>query len=127
MMPDSSFLAVELQDQQVQAAAYLFDRDINTASSSVYPAQIVAPFGDLQTVNSVRIYGAAPFLLNIQAKQNDTWVPVNGLEGINLSAQPEQWNSFVVTEAVSTTVLLLNIVPIASNSSSGLRAAWDEV
>jgi len=43
MIPDSS-QAVELQDQQVQAAAYLFDRDLNTAYSSAYPAQIMAPF-----------------------------------------------------------------------------------
>jgi len=120
MMPDSS-LAVELQDQQVQAAAYLFDRDLNTAYSSAYPAQIVAPFGDLQTFNSLRIYGAAPFLLNIQAKQNDTWVPVKGLESIDLSAQPEQWNTFTATEAISTTDLLLNIVPLTSNPSGGLR------
>jgi hypothetical protein len=120
MLPESS-LAVELQDQQVQAAASLFDRDLNTAYSSIYPAQIVAPFGDLQTFKSLRIYGAAPFLLNIQAKQNDTWVPVNGLEGINLSAQPEQWNSFTATEAVSTTELLLNIAPLVGSSSGGLR------
>ncbi|OQW91239.1 MAG: hypothetical protein BWK78_05170, partial [Thiotrichaceae bacterium IS1] len=62
-----------------------------------------------------------PFFLNIQAKQNDTWVPVKGLESIDLSAQPEQWNEFIATEAISTTELLLNIVPVASNSSSGLR------
>jgi hypothetical protein len=120
MLPESS-LAVDLQDQQVQAAAYLFDRDLNTAYSSIYPAQIVAPFGDLQTFNSLRIYGAAPFLLNIQAKQNDTWVPVKGLEGINLSAQPDQWNTFTATEAISTTELLLNIAPLVGSSSSGLR------
>ncbi len=77
MIPDPS-QATDLQDQQVQAAAYLFDRDLNTSYSSAYPAQIVAPFGNLETVNSLRIYGAAPFLLNIQAKQNDTWVPVKG-------------------------------------------------
>jgi hypothetical protein len=111
MMPESS-LAVELQDQQVQAAAYLFDRDLNTAYSSVYPAQIVAPFGDLQTVNSVRIYGAAPFLLNVQAKQNDTWVPVKGLEGINLSAQPDQWNSFLATEAISIGARIWNLASL---------------
>ncbi|MGB5080716.1 MAG: hypothetical protein WBO23_08230, partial [Burkholderiales bacterium] len=116
----SSSLPPEVQAQEAATAPLLFDRDTTTEHVAFAESSVQASFESPQAVRSVKVYGAAPYLLTVKADAGGSFQTIAGLENLNLTLLPAGWSSFDATVPVTTGKLLFALTPATGGSASGL-------
>jgi RHS repeat-associated protein len=100
----------------------LFDRDTRTAYSPQPGQQAIIVALDAPTeIRSIKIYGAAAYLVSVQAEAGNAWQPVAGLQNLNLATLPEAWNSFALPAPLTAARLRFEITLAGDGASAGLK------
>ncbi|HEX9831726.1 MAG TPA: hypothetical protein VGA66_01340, partial [Mycobacterium sp.] len=122
----STSLPPEVQAQEAATAPYLFDRDTNTLHVAYAESQVEASFESAQEVRTIKVYGAAPYLLTVKAESAGAYQTISGLENLNLTQLPNGWTAFDATTPVSTGKLMYVLTPATGGTATGLREieAW---
>src|SRR6266704_3007540 len=117
----SSSLPPEVQAQEASTAPLLFDRDTTTQHVAFAVSSVQATFESSQPVSAIKVFGAAPYLLTVQADSGGSFQTIAGLENLNLTLLPAAWNTFNAAVPVTTGKLLFTLTPATGSSASGLR------
>ncbi len=118
----SSSLPPEVQAQEASTAPLLFDRDTTTQHVAFAVSSVQATFESSQPVSAIKVFGAAPYLLTVQADSGGSFQTIAGLENLNLTLLPAAWNTFNAAVPVTTGKLLLTLTPVTpGGSGTGLR------
>lgn len=119
-------LPPEVQAMEAQTAAYLFDRDTNTEHTAFAASQFDTALGTARDVQAIGIFGAAPYTLSVQASEQGSWVPVSGLQDLNLTALSTNWHTFLATQSSTTSSLRFLLTPASGGIATGLKevAIW---
>jgi RHS repeat-associated protein len=109
----SSTLPAEVQALEAQTAPLLFDRDTGTAHVAYADQTLDAQLERPTEIQSIKVFGAAPYELTVQAQQGGAWNTISGLNKLKLSNQSPAWNTFQPTQAVTAGALrfLLTLPP----------------
>ncbi|WP_019143026.1 SpvB/TcaC N-terminal domain-containing protein [Noviherbaspirillum massiliense] len=99
----------------------LSDRDTGTAYSPASGQVVILTLDAATEIRSLKFFGAAPFVANVQAQSGNSWKPVAGLQNLDLTALPETWNSFGPASSVTTPRLRIELTPAGGSASSGLK------
>src|SRR6266852_7718186 len=78
-------LPPEVQAVEAQTAPNLFDRDTTTEHTAYDGSQISAVLETPSEIRGIKLYGAAPYSLSVQAEINGAWQAVSGLQNLNLT------------------------------------------
>jgi RHS repeat-associated protein len=114
-------LPPEVQTLEAQTAPAAFDRDTVTEHTSFADGSLVAVLDGPTEVRSIKVYGAAPYGLSVQAEVNGAWQPVSGLQNLNLATRPDGWNSFDATGPVTTAKLRFTLTAASGGSATGIK------
>src|SRR2546425_6506789 len=117
----SSSLPPEVQAQEASTAPLLFDRDTTTQHVAFAVSSVQATFESSQPVSAIKVFGAAPYLLTVQADTGGSFQTIAGLQNLNLTLLPAAWNTFTAAVPVTTGKLLLTLTPATGGSATGLR------
>jgi len=117
----SSSLPPEVQAQEAATAPLLFDRDTTTQHVAFAVSSVQTTFESPQAVTAVKVFGAAPYLLSVQADAGGSFQAIAGLQNLNLTLLPAAWNTFRAAAPVTTGKLLFTLTPATGGSASGLR------
>jgi hypothetical protein len=117
----SPSLPPEVQQLEQQSAPAAFDRDTLSEHTAYADGFLVAVLDGPTEVRSIKVYGAAPYTLSVQAEINGAWQAVSGLQDLNLAARPEGWNSFDASSAVTTAKLRFALTAAAGSASTSLK------
>ncbi|HKI99087.1 MAG TPA: SpvB/TcaC N-terminal domain-containing protein, partial [bacterium] len=117
--PDPN-LPPEVQAQERQTVTLLADRDTTSEYTAFGPSQITASFATPQSISAIKIFGPAPYRMNVQALQGGGWVPVPGLQSLDLTALSPAWHVFAASSAVTASSLRFDLV-LAGGGGSGLK------
>ncbi|MCW5212446.1 hypothetical protein VU04_06015, partial [Desulfobulbus sp. TB] len=106
-----------------QESAKLFDRNMDMAYTPSAPTLVDVSFDRPQSINKIRIYGSASYLLTMQKQVNGQWFAVESLTDVDLSIQEEQWQSYTCEPALEVAdALRLQFVPTAATGTAqGIR------
>lgn len=127
-MPIASLRAPELPAVQAEgpapseAANYrlAFDGVASTAFASAQKTVIEYPLEARQSIQSLRILDAAPFVLSVEYWDGRVWSRITNWTGLNLTQQAEGWTGIELQRAIDTDRLRLTLEPRAS-ASTGLK------
>jgi len=117
----SPSLPPEVQSLESQSAPAAFDRDTTSEHTAYDGGHLVAVLDAPTEIRTVKVYGAAPYTLSVDADVGDTWQAVAGLQNLNLSARPEGWNSFAASSPVTTAKLRFTLAAASGGSATGLK------
>ena len=102
------------------AAQLLFDNDTATAHAPAQPASVTVALGTPGSIDSMRLYGSASYLLNVFRDNSGAWEPVPSLSGKPLTGLTgNAWNTLIPDTPVSAQKLLLEFIP-QGNVSAGV-------
>ena len=114
-------LPPEVQAVEAQTAPHLFDRDTTTEHTAYDSSQISAVLETPSEIRGIKLYGAAPYSLSVQAEINGAWQAVSGLQNLNLTTRPDSWNSFQASTPVTTGKLRFALTAASGGSAAGLK------
>jgi RHS repeat-associated protein len=117
----SSSLPPEVQAQEAATAPYLFDRDTTTQHVAYAVSSVQTTFESSQQVSAIKVFGAAPYLLSVQADAGGSFQPIAGLQNLDLTLLPAAWNTFSAAVPVTTGKLLFTLTPATGGTATGLR------
>ncbi|MDH5206382.1 MAG: hypothetical protein OEW36_12040, partial [Hylemonella sp.] len=112
-MHSASSLPPEVQALEAQSAALLFDRDTRSEHVAYAEQSIELQLERSSDIQSLKVYGAAPYELSVQAKVADAWSPVAGLDKLRLDRLPTAWNTFSASRSTRSAALRLILTPTA--------------
>jgi RHS repeat-associated protein len=112
---ESSGLKGDALVSETQAARQLFDRSTTTAYAPQATREIIATLEGKNTIHAIKIFGAAPYRLSVDADQSGAWSSLAGLQNIDLSHLSHDWNSILLATATQTGRLRFTLTPIASS------------
>ncbi|HLQ24523.1 MAG TPA: SpvB/TcaC N-terminal domain-containing protein, partial [Acidiferrobacterales bacterium] len=110
-----------VQAQEASTAPFLFDRDTTTQHVVFAVSQVAAAFASPQEVRAIKIFGAAPYLLTVQADAGGVYQTIVGLENLNLTLLPTGWTTFTAGAPVTTGKLLFVLTPATGGTATGLN------
>ena len=87
-------LPQEVQDQEATSYSFLFDGDTGTEHTSFADADVTANFDAPKQISEIRVFGGSSYSLTVQRLEDQTWVDVPGLVGLDLSGLSEEWHAF---------------------------------
>lgn len=111
---ESSGLKGEALLSETQAAKQLFDNATTTAYTSQNTREIIATLEDKNTLHAIKVYGAAPYRLNVDSDQSGAWSALPGLQNVDLSNLGSSWNSLPLGTATQTGRLRFTLTPITA-------------
>src|SRR5262245_5101031 len=114
-------LPPEVQTLEQQSAPAAFDRDTVSEHTAYADGFLVAVLDGPTEVRSIKVYGAAPYSLSVQAEINGAWQAVGGLQNLNLATRPDGWNSFTANAPVTTAKLRFSLTAAGGGSAAGLK------
>ena len=117
---DTSSLSPKIAQVEMRAVWRMFDRDTETAYAPSQTARVTVSLPEPRTISSIRIYGAASYLLNVYSDNNGTWEPVLSLSAKDLSTLGSSWNTLTASEPFTTGSLQLEFIP-QGNITAGIR------
>src|SRR6267142_624628 len=117
----SSSLPPEVQAQEAATAPLLFDRDTTTQHVAFAVSSVQASFESPQPVAAIKVFGAAPYTLTVQADAGGSFQAIAGLQNLNLTLLPAAWNTFNAAVPVTTGKLLFTLTPATGGSASGMN------
>lgn len=97
-----------------------FDGQADTAFSSLKKTVVEYPLASSQSLQSLRILDAAPFVLSAEYWNGRAWTTVPAWTGLDLTQQGEGWNGVELPRAIDTDRLRLTLEPRAG-VSTGLK------
>lgn len=122
LVESAASLPAEVRALEQQTAAHVFDRDTTTEHTVFDASQITAQLEAATEVSDIKVFGAAPYTLSVQAEINGGWQAVNGLQNLNLASRAEAWSTFSATTPVTTSKLRFQLAPVTGSSATGLKA-----
>lgn len=120
LSPDSS-LPQDVQLLEQRSSLLGFDRDTSTEYTAFGNSQITLQLHQETEVSHIKVYGAAPYEISVQAWVSGSWHNVEGLQSLDLSSLTTLWHSFNVTSSVSTDQLKISFSSSTGGSASGLK------
>jgi hypothetical protein len=114
-------LPPEVQALEAESAPAIFDRDTATEFTAFDASSIVAPLQSATEVRVVKIFGAAPYVVSVQAEVNGGWQAVAGLQNIDLATRLDTWAAFTASTPVTTAKLRFDLSPVAGGNATGLK------
>ncbi|HJX17584.1 MAG TPA: hypothetical protein VJ437_05240, partial [Acidiferrobacterales bacterium] len=118
----SAALPPEVQSLETQSAPLALDRSTQSVYTAFDASKITASLDAATDIRTLKIFGAAPYTLAVEADVGGAFQPVAGLQNLNLATRPETWNVFDATTPVTTRKLRFNLIPATGGSASGLKA-----
>jgi RHS repeat-associated protein len=122
LVESAASLPAEVQALEQQTAGHVFDRDTSTEHTIYDASQITAELEAATEVSDIKVFGAAPYTLSVQAEVNGGWQPVSGLQNLNLANRADVWSTFSASTPVTTSKLAFQLVPVTGSSATGLKA-----
>ena len=122
----SPSLPAAAQEEEARTAQLLFDRDTTTEHVAFEASQFITQLETLTAVTHIKVYGAAPYTLSVEAEIAGSFQPIPELQNINLALLPEAWIPLPVstvdpTVTVPTTKLRFSLVPVTGSTATGLK------
>src|SRR5882672_5933165 len=117
----SPSLPPEVQTLESQTAPAAFDRDTTSEHTAFDGGHLIALLDTPTEVRSVKVYGAAPYTLSVDADVNGAWQAIAGLQNLNLTTRPGGWNGFAANTPIVTGKLRFTLTSAAGGSASGLK------
>ncbi len=122
LVEPSAALPPEVQSLETQTAPLALDRSTQSVYTAFDGSKITVRLDTVTEIRALKIFGAAPYTLAVEADVGGIYQPVAGLQNLNLAARSESWNVFDVTTPVSTQTLRFNLVPATGGNAAGLKA-----
>ena len=122
LVGSAASLPAEVRALEQQTAAHVFDRDTTTEHTVFDASQITAQLEAATEVHDIKVFGAAPYTLSVQAEVNGGWQAVSGLQNLNLANRADAWSTFSASTPVTTSKLRFQLAPVAGSSATGLKA-----
>ena len=72
---DTSSLAPKLAQADLEAVWRLLDRDTDTSYMPLGTTRVTVSLPEVRTVNTIRVYGASSYQLNLYRDNNGAWEP----------------------------------------------------
>jgi RHS repeat-associated protein len=118
----SSSVPPEVQALETQTGPNALDRSTLTEHTVYGSSRVIAQLNTATEVRDIRIFGAAPYAISVQAEVNGAFQPVAGLQNLNLTALPDAWKTYSAATAVTTAKLRFDLTPVSGSSATGLKA-----
>src|SRR5882672_1823972 len=117
----SPSLPPEVQTLESQTAPAAFDRDTTSEHTAFDGGHLVAVLDAPTEIRAIKIYGAAPYSVSVDADANGAWQAIAGLQNINLATRPDGWNAFAPSAVVTTGKLRFTLASATGGPASGLK------
>src|SRR6266849_4608035 len=98
----SPSLPPDVQTLESQTAPAAFDRDTTSEHTAFDGGHLIALLDTPTEVRSIKVYGAAPYTLSVDADVNGAWQAIAGLQNLNLTTRPDGWNGFAANTPIVT-------------------------
>ncbi len=121
LVEPSASLPPEVQSLETQTAPLAFDRSTTSVYTAFDASRVTTQLDSATEIRSLKIFGAAPYTLSVEASINGAYQPVAGLQSLDLSTRTETWNRFDATTPVTTAALRFNLTPVAGGAASGIK------
>src|SRR5512139_123634 len=115
-------LPAEVRALEQQTAPHVFDRDTTTEHTVYDASQITAQLEAATEVRDIKVFGAAPYTVSVQAEVGGSWQAISGLQNLNLANRADTWSTFSASTPVTTSKLRFQLTPVTGSSASGLKA-----
>ena len=114
-------LPPEVQTLESQTAPAAFDRDTTTEHTAYDGGHLIAVLDAPTEVRTIKVFGAAPYSLSVDADASGAWQAIAGLQNLNLATRPDGWNSFAASTPVTTGKLRFTLTSAAGGPAAGLK------
>ncbi|MEK6749083.1 MAG: SpvB/TcaC N-terminal domain-containing protein [Pseudomonadota bacterium] len=123
--PDGS-LPPETQALERATAGQAFDRDTTTEYTAFGPARLTASLEAAAELSAIKVFGGAPYTLNVFAEANGAWRAVEGLQALDLSKLADVWHRFDATTTLTAQRVRFDLTPVVvkgakKNTLTGLK------